>query len=180
MKINAKIVSNGAVDKQLAPIMKAKVEAIGRDMVDAANDQMAASFNMGTPYERRRHPGSRRASTALTHEVTQGKKSYEVNFRVVGGDEVLMRILILNYGSVEHDIFPTGGWSLGGLNPKGISATASAFNRIAGDSGGGRLAYPSKHGGYWVGEEDEGVTHPGTDGAHFLEDGRNAAAATHL
>jgi hypothetical protein len=181
VKINSRIISGGgAIERQLGDIMRNKLEATGRDMVTNANSAMEGSFDLNRPYERRRNPGSRRAATALDYEVEETGTGYEVNFRVVGGDDVLMRILIMNYGSDSHDIFPTGGWELGGLNPKTVSRTASGFNKIAGDTGGGKLAYPSSRGGYWVGGEDEGVTHPGTSGRHFLEDGRDAAAAVHL
>jgi hypothetical protein len=179
--MKAKAIVNAAsakqsIGKQLDVITRQKSEMTGKAMVLYAEALMAGQFNLSRDYERRRHPGSRRAANALDHVITtDGNGDPTVEFRVLGGDDVLMRILIMNYGSVSHDIHPNGNWELGGLNPKKVSRTASKFNTS--QTAGNRLAYPSKEGGYWKGKPGQYVTHPGTNATNFLEEARNQAVA---
>ncbi len=184
MKVTPNVNSAGVdkdIRRQLGPIMRTHTEGIGKDMVAKANDLMAGRFNLNRDYERRRHPGSRRAATALDYEIVDSDGESTVDYKVLGGDEVTLRILIMNYGSVDHDIFPNGAWELGGLNPKKVSRSSSARNKIEGGSAGDRLAYPSNTGrGYWRGQPGESVHHPGTNGEHFLEAARDAALIGNL
>ena len=106
--IKAKLTA--AADRE---IRDAAVDA-GKRMAKRATALMDQDFNLNRPYERRRHPGSRRAATAIESEVERnGPADYTVRYKILGGPVVEARIAGLNYGiGSGHNIYPTGNWPL--------------------------------------------------------------------
>jgi len=99
-----------AADSQIREI----ADDAGKRMAKRATELMDQDFNLNRPYERRRHPGSRRAATAISHEVERnGTADYTIRYKILGGEIVEARIAGLNYGiGSGHDIYPTGNWPL--------------------------------------------------------------------
>ena len=92
-----------------------RASEVGAEMARRATQLMAdAGFNLNRPYERRRHPGSRRAANAISYErVRNGPGNYTVSYKILGGAVVEARIAGLNYGiGSGHTITPTGNWPL--------------------------------------------------------------------
>ena len=141
--------------RQIDAIARRKANEAGREMVRVANDRMASDFNLDRPHDRRRHPGSGRAKNALDYQVDKTTTPITIRFRVKGGDDVLARIIFMNYGTVDHDIWPSGKWPL----------SRSALPEF--------LVWPSKDGSKLV--KMPAVWHPGQDGKDFLQDGRDVA-----
>lgn len=108
------------------PAIRRKVEVEGPRLVADANAAMARRFNLNRPFERRRSPGSRRASTALDYFVEGNELPIRLGFRVLGGDDVVRRIIILNFGSQAHEIGPSGQWPLRGAS--GITRLSRGSN----------------------------------------------------
>jgi hypothetical protein len=137
-------------------IIRNRLEQVGKEMVANANALMAGDFDLNRPYDRRRHPGSRRASTALDYAISGNEDRLVLGFRVLGGDEVFKRILGMNFGTGGgHEIYPSGAWPL------------KRSTRAV-------LAWPGPDGVYRPREGS--VWHPGTAGTGFLEEARDVAA----
>jgi hypothetical protein len=167
MKITG-AVSNGntlqfAAKRAAAPPVRRRMEQVGN-----ANSLMAADFDLARPNERRRHPGSRRAATALDYAVTGNVDRLELGFRVLGGDVVFRRILGMNFGTPAHRIYPSGAWGLSGVGE---------WNRMIGSGRVTRTRQPMLA---WTEEGTSVVVpeadHPGTSGSGFLEEARDVAA----
>lgn len=177
VKISTHIDMNAArfaVKRAVGPVVRRRVEQAGKEMVRVANSLMAADFDLNRPYERRRHPGSRRASTALDYSITSDSSERLIlRFRVLGGDEVFMRIMGMNYGVPAHTISPSGAWSLRGVS----LATRSTSSRSGTGSSGNFLAWP-ENGGWRVvrGSVYWRPTGAASQGTHFLEEAAFVAA----
>ena len=91
-----------------------RAEMIGRDAAKKANDIVRTKYKQ-REYERRRHPGSRRAAGAISYKVSEQRDfPITVSYRVLGGEDVVRRIIILNFGRGPSDIVPSGTWPLRG------------------------------------------------------------------
>lgn len=146
-----------AVKLKYNSIVRNRLEQVGKEMVVNANALMAGDFDLARPHDRRRHPGSRRASTALDFAISENSGRLVLGFRVLGGDEVFNRILIMNYGSVEHDIYPSGAWSLKRTDKEVLAWPEGGRYRVV---------------GFVAGDHK----HPGTLGTGFLEEALEVAA----
>ena len=164
--IKAKILA--ASDSQ---VRDAAVRA-GKQMAKRATTLMDQDFNLNRPYERRRHPGSRRAATAISSEVERnGPASYIVRYKILGGPIVEARIAGLNYGTPGHAIYPTGNWPL-----KNSTLAIRNTPRRTGRARTNILAVLDPSTG-----EDWGaayLNHPGSRGTSFLERARDEVVAT--
>ena len=162
------------VNRAVDPVLRERAEDAGKEMVRIANALMAGQFNLNRPYERRRYPGSRRASTALTHVVTGSNSQYTVGYRVLGGEEVLQRILGMNYGmGGERVISPNGNWDL-----RGARLAVRDEPTGAGSGGGRQLAWQEN--GVWTNVKGSVTWKPtgsASRGTGFLEEARDAAVA---
>lgn len=178
-----------AIDRAVAPTVIRTMENVGKDMVQEANDLMEERFDMHRPNQRRRYPGSRRAITALDYFVEVEGDRRAIGFRVLGGKDVLNRIVFLNWGTDPHEIKPSGAWLgaggstlAGGRNfdklSKGRAAAAKPPRSLSlRGSRSGKLAfpYPDEDSRYHV--FDRSVFHPGSHwGDGFLEVAQNEAA----
>lgn len=162
-----------AVEKAADPAVRAGVMRAGEEMVKIANNLMAGDFNLNRPFERRRYPGSRRAATALDFAVSGTNGNYQLEFRVLGGEDVVKRIIFMNYGTSPHMIYPSGAWSLKGQQvysrlTRGSNVTRSGFNQPL-------LAWVDEDSGESVVTTE--VDHPGQAGTGFLEEARDAIVA---
>lgn len=183
MRVQATVVDAGTarsgLSRALARIVGDRLDLIGKDMVQLAEAKMAARYNLNRPYERRRHPGSRRAAGALDYRKDGDTVEQTVAFRVNGGEQVRLRILGLNYGTPAHTIAPSGAWELKGLNPRNINR---ARRRGAPDDAGNftGIAFPfgNNPAGYFITEGS--VQHPGTAAGGFLQEARDEAVARNL
>jgi hypothetical protein len=156
------------------PVMRRVLEQAGKEMVDEANRLMASRFDLNRPYERRRHPGSRRAKDALDFEITGDVDRFVVGYRVLGGDEVFKRILGLNYGTPAHKIKPSGNWALKGAG-LAVRSRPTRKQAAAGSGANGWLYFPVPEGGPY--KRATRVSHPGsTKGTGFLEEARDKVA----
>lgn len=153
------------VHGKMAVEVRRRMEAAGKEMVAAANAGMDANFNLNRPFERRRHPGSQRAASALDY-IIEGSANLplELGFRVKGGEEVRLRIIGLNWGTPGHRIYGgSGTWPLKG------QFNITRTSRNLGEGTNRRpdlLAWMDETGDVMTPEAD----HPGSRGAHFLED----------
>lgn len=161
------------------PAVKAGLMNAGKEMVNVANSLMAAEFNLNRPFERRRHPGSRRAATALDFTVTGSAGDYQLGFRVLGGEEVFKRILGMNYGIPAHQIVPSGAWSLKGMRPPSGRSSIARLRMGGGVRGGANQPLLA-----WVdGDTGEDVVttevwwYSKTPPPGFLEEARDAIVA---
>ena len=150
--------------KSMGDVAIKRGHQIGRDMVTEANQRMGATWNLNRGYDRRRDPGSRRASTALDYHLEGHQLPIVISYRVLGGDNVLRRIIILNFGAGRHNIRPSGNWPLTGRG------NASHFVRFKSGAGLPRILS-------WPDGAATSVSHPGSAGSHFLEEGMAAAVA---
>ena len=140
-------------------------------MVEDATKLMQGDFNLERPYERRRYPGSRRATTALDFQIQEdGDGAFTLGFRVLGGEEVLKRIIFMNWGTREHEIKPSGAWELTGVRG-GISVRLGDRSGATGWQGG-RLAWVDENGAVVI---RGSVWHPGQKSTGFLQDARDLA-----
>lgn len=116
-------------------------EAGGREMVRAAKSKIAREFNVNSLEEERRHPGSPEASEALGYEVIEvAPAEFKIQFTIEQSDDVVARIIFMNYGTRPHDIYPNGQF----------------------------LVWPGGDGGRDA--RARVVHHPGQQGRHFLEE----------
>jgi hypothetical protein len=109
------MVENSVFIPRLAKGLDPKVKAIsielGKAMAEEANKLIGERFEY-RPFARRRHPGSRRASTAMSYAVLGNQYPYDVVYRILGGRDVEKRVLILHYGRPGVVIEPSGAWPL--------------------------------------------------------------------
>jgi hypothetical protein len=112
MRVSSRIADPGSVKRQalkkIDPVVRRKMEDVGYEMTRLANKKMASRFDLGRPARRRRHEGSRRAKGALDYRVTGSELPITVQYRVLGGDDVVARIIFLNWGTSPHFI-PANG-----------------------------------------------------------------------
>ena len=151
----------GTLNSRVGADVQEKAEEVGRRMVQIANAKMASQFNLGRPASRRRSPGSRRAATALDYRVEGAPSPDGIDvttlFRVLGGEEVRLRILGMNNGVQAHNIWASGN-----------------------AGGGGRfLAFPGRTaaGGADIVRKDSVYWKPTKGATNFLEDARDEAVA---
>jgi hypothetical protein len=123
--------------------------AVGAEMSRQANQEVLQRFEK-QPFERRRHPGTFRLSSERTitfnRDEINSRKDYpiDVDFRIRGGKEVVLRAKVLNEGATAHAIDSTDRtgnepWAL-----KGVS-TPNRFtgrDQIADIPGLNAIAYP--------------------------------------
>lgn len=163
-------VAENIVKRKLAPPLRRELTAAGRKMAEDATGLMTGDYDLERPYERRRFPGSRRAKTALDFQITEDADgSLTLGFRVLGGEEVLKRIIFMNWGTRAHTIRPSGAWELTGVRG-GISVRLG--DRSGGSGSYGRLAWIDESGDVVIRGE---VQHPGQTGTGFLQDARDLA-----
>jgi hypothetical protein len=172
VRIDAGAVRNSAI-RAAGPIVRRELERTGEEMVKDANRSMETRFDLNRPYERRRHPGSRRAKDALDFEITGGGERFVLGFRVLGGDDVFSRILWLNFGTSPHEIRPSGRWQLRGAR-LAVRGNPTRRQAAAGGGSGGWLYFPVPEGGPY--KRATRVQHPGQRGTGFLEEARDRAA----
>jgi hypothetical protein len=153
VQLRADIANTGAfqrvVRERMALATRARLQGIGRDMVNRANSKMAANFDLNRPADRRRHPGSRRAKGALDFQIDGSDFPITIQYRVLGGDTVRDRIIFMNWGTSRHDITPSG-------------AAGGNGNVLAWQDGDG-----------WV--YADAVDHPGQRAVNFLEEAMQEA-----
>lgn len=170
MRIEARVAVSGSakriMQRKASDHARHLAEDVGREMVKIANKKMAEQFNLNRPAGRRRYPGSVRASNALDYQVDGSELPISVRYRVRGGDEVVGRIIYMNYGTRGHDIPATGAW--GGKGTTAIPSTTR--KRIS----GGKLAWFED--GYWT-VQDSPVGHPGQNATFFLQEAAEEALA---
>lgn len=172
-------VARGSLSRELARTVGPIADQIGRDMVDEANTLMETKYDLNRPFNRRRSPGTRRAATALDYQVEGGRElPVIVSYRVLGGEEVFLRILGLNYGVGAHTISPSGAWPLGG-GARRTAAGPGTIRRNPRFLVVGRLAWPDAllPGGWRVVNGSVQWT-PGANagGGRFLEEAAQYAA----
>jgi hypothetical protein len=104
---------------------------VGFVMAEEAKREIENRFEV-RPFERRRHPGTRRATTAISFNRSEiaATKNFpiEVDFRILGGDKVVTRINVLNNGATAHVIDSTDRTGNEPWELKGVGAV----NRMAG------------------------------------------------
>lgn len=169
LRIQTGVAANIA-KRRLNPPLRREMGVAGRKMVSDANKLMEKDFDLDRVYERRRFPGSRRAKKALDFQISEDADgSLTLGFRVVGGEEVLKRIIFMNWGTRAHEIRPSGAWELTGVRG-GIEVRFGA--RPRGGAGTGRLAWLDASGNVVI---KGSVNHPGQLGKGFLQDARDLA-----
>lgn len=130
VRLSADLANSGAaknaISAKVGRIVREEAEEFGRRMVERANELMNQKYDMNRPFNRRRSPGTRRAATALDYRVTGNELPITVEYRVLGGEEVKLRIAGLNYGVPAHTISPSGAWELGGGARRTAAAPSSA------------------------------------------------------
>uniref|UniRef100_UPI003569B578 hypothetical protein n=1 Tax=Gemmatimonas sp. TaxID=1962908 RepID=UPI003569B578 len=114
MKATAQLV-NGAeakrfISRQASEIVRRKAVRASDEMVKLANKEMKSLFDLNRPGSRRRSPGSTRAAKALQPTIKGREFPLTVGYRVVGGDDVVARIIFMNFGTRAHEIRPSGKW----------------------------------------------------------------------
>ena len=114
MKVQAKLVNDVSakrfISRRASEIVRRKANRAGDEMVKLANREMKSRFDLNRPGSRRRSPGSTRAAKALQPTVTGIEFPITLGYRVVGGDEVVARIIFMNFGTRAHEIRPSGKW----------------------------------------------------------------------
>lgn len=158
--------ARNTLTRQMAIKTRLKGQEAGRDMAREAN-ALLASRTQSRPYERRRHPGSRRAVGSIDYQIEGGQDSFPIklSYRILGGQEVFYRVIILNFGRGDSVISPSGAWPLTGVT------NVVRTRRYKSRGRGSVLAF--EDGGDTVFSRK--VTSPGTDGLRFLEDARDVA-----
>lgn len=170
MRVQVRVASPGTAkriaQRRLADESRHVMEDMGREMVKIANQKMAQLFDLNRPSTRRRHPGTVRAKNALDYQVDgSGPGGFGVlRYRVRGGDDVVGRIIFMNWGTGEHEISPSGAWEGRGLTP---------FPPRARPRGGTKLGWFD---GEWT-VINGSVIHPGQRATHFLEEAAEEAVA---
>lgn len=170
--LNARLVA--AADSQIREI----AQEAGKRMAKRATELMDQDFNLNRPYERRRHPGSRRAATAISSEVERtGTSDYTIRYKILGGEVVEARIAGLNYGiGPGHRILPSGNWPLKGARLFARTARNSGVESVFAQD---KLAWTDEDTGQQVVTDE--VWHPGMvrfpNGSSFLERARDEIAA---
>jgi hypothetical protein len=123
--------------------------AVGAEMSRQATQEVVQRFEK-RPFERRRYPGSRRLSSkgtiSFNRDEIRARKDYpiDVDFRILGGEEVVIRAKVLNEGARDHTIESTdmnsnAPWALKGVgNPNRFTGR----DQIADIPGFNKIAYP--------------------------------------
>jgi hypothetical protein len=123
---------------------------VGAEMSRQATEEVLQRFEI-QPFDRRRYPGSRRLSSkgtiSFNREEIRATKQYPLNidFRILGGEEVVTRALVLNNGARTHEIESTDisagdRWVLKGVsNPNRFTGR----EQISDIAGFGKIAYPT-------------------------------------
>jgi hypothetical protein len=123
---------------------------VGFVMAQEANKKIGERFEKRS-FERRRYPGSRRAQGSVSFFVENKTFPFLVDFRVLGGPELVTRIQVLNNGPAtaryvieSTDISGRETWAL-----KGVSAPNRFTGReqTADIMGFRKLAWPAGQGG---------------------------------
>lgn len=96
------------VGERMALATRVRLRSIGRDAVNRANNKMAQRFDLNRPANRRRHPGSPRTANALDFQIDGSEFPVTIKYRVLGGDVVRNRIIMLNWGTSPHEIVANG------------------------------------------------------------------------
>jgi hypothetical protein len=126
--------------------------AVGAEMSRQATQEVVQRFEK-QPFERRRYPGSRRLSSkgtiSFNRDEIRSTRQYPINvdFRILGGKEVVIRAKVLNEGAIDHQIKSTDEtgkepWALKGVsNPNRFTGRdqtddIAGFNKIAYPIGG--------------------------------------------
>lgn len=154
VRLRADIADSGALQRvvreRMARATRVKMREIGRDMVRRANTKMEQRFDLNRPASRRRHPGTTRARNALDFQIDGSEFPIVIKYRVLGGNLVRDRIVMLNWGTSGHDIVPNG------------------------NAGGNGNVLAWEEGGQWV--YSKGHWHPGSHrGDGFLEEAMREA-----
>jgi hypothetical protein len=123
---------------------------VGAEMSRQATEEVLQRFEI-QPFERRRHPGTRRLSAkgtiSFNRDEIKATKQYPINvdFRILGGEDVVTRALVLNNGAQTHEIESTDinadgkRWVLKGVgNPNRFTGR----DQISDIAGFGKIAYP--------------------------------------
>jgi len=116
------------VGARAAPVIRRRLDNLGRIMVEEANKEIRRLYRIDRPFERRRHPGSRRLINAISYQVVGEQFPMKVTFRALGGKPVLDRVYSLNGDRRAYTMVPTGNWPLTGVK-KPVSDT-TRFRRF--------------------------------------------------
>lgn len=128
----------GEIRRASAYAVREPAEMIGRDMARRANELAAQRYDQ-RPRERRRSPGSRRLAGAFSYQLRGGPDfPIEIRFRVLGGEDVQRRAIVLNFGKPATTITPSGKWPL-----RGRYKSSNPFRREGPAAPGRILAWPS-------------------------------------
>jgi len=148
MKIGATLATrpliNEVLDDFTGKQIRAKAVELGKLMAKKASDRIPES---GDP-QRRRHPGSRRLKNAISYQVESGSGfPIEVSYRILGGQVVVNRAVILNFSKTTGYPIPPNAsppWSLRGYR-KPLQTSPRPYRPSA---SGNQLAWLV--GGRWV------------------------------
>lgn len=118
---------------------------VGFVMAQEANKEIAERFEK-RDFERRRYPSSRRAAGAVSFLVENKTFPFNVDYRVLGGPEVVLRVQILNEGP-ETESYAIESTDISGNEPwalKGVSAPNRFTGReqLADIDSVGKMAWP--------------------------------------
>lgn len=129
---------------------------VGFVMAQNANKKIGERFEK-RDFERRRYPGSRRAQGAISFSVENKTFPFVVDFRVLGGPELVTRIQVLNNGpaKAEYEIKSTDisgrePWALKGVSApnrftgRQQTADITGFEKLAWPIGGGKFRVVNK------------------------------------
>lgn len=150
-------------------------EQIGARMAELANNYVRENFKERV-YERRRHPGSRRAAGSIGFKLVS-KDPAQVDFTVAGGENVLKRVSILNYGRpdtvIESSVL-TGNepWPLKGVFTENINRFQRGQAKDVMDRP--VLAWRQDNGGLKILKNGRVVSR-GVQATNFLQESRDKA-----
>lgn len=118
---------------------------VGFVMAEEANKLIGERFEKRA-FDRRRYPGSRRAAGAVSFLVENKEFPINVDYRVLGGPEVVLRVQILNNGP-QPNTYAIESTDISGNQPwdlKGVSAPNRFTGRdqIADIDSVGKIAWP--------------------------------------
>ena len=145
-----------AVRKAAARKIEERANRYGQRMVEAVQRSIRAQLNVHRTGSRRRSPGSQHLDEGWDYQVAGDPTTYPlfVNLTASGDGAFMRRIDMMDAGTPGHFIAPR--------------------NRT-------KLRYPTGDGASpgppWI-YSSEGVSHPGTQGKHFLEAARNFAVGS--
>jgi hypothetical protein len=131
---------------------------VGFVMAQEATKEIGIRFQV-VPRERRRHPGTRRASqSAMSYNLAEIKAAQdfpiEVDYRVLGGPKVVTRIKVLNNGpkTKQYIIESTDKTGREPWELKGVGAVnrMGGLNQTRNRINPGFLAWPNKSGRFFV------------------------------